>query len=148
MGDTIATKDELSYEQTEDSACLSAMVLSTSLVYPAVLNAAIDLNLFEIIAKATPPGAFMSPSQIASKLPPSSQHSDLPNRLDRMLRLLTSYSLLTTSTRTTHNDDGTTTTERVYGLTQVGKYLVPDETKGYLASFTTFLCYPALMPVW
>ncbi|KAI5399961.1 isoliquiritigenin 2'-O-methyltransferase [Lathyrus oleraceus] len=130
--------------ETEDSDCLSAMVLTTNLVYPAVLNAAIDLNLFEIISNATPPGAFISPSQIASQLPSSNQHSDLSNRLDRILRLLTSYSLLTSSTRTA--EDGSI--ERVYGLTSVGKYLVPDESRGYLASFTTFLCYPALLQVW
>ncbi|CAK8573249.1 unnamed protein product [Lathyrus sativus] len=150
MGDTNFTKEEdnkisvSSEKQIEDSDCLSAMVLTTNLVYPAVLNAAIDLNLFEIIAKATPPGAFISPSQIASQLPSSNQHSDLPNRLDRMMRLLASYSLLTSSTRT--SEDGIT--ERVYGLSSVGRYLVPDETRGYLASFTTFLCYPALLQVW
>ncbi|MCI38920.1 isoliquiritigenin 2'-O-methyltransferase, partial [Trifolium medium] len=103
-----------------------------------------DLNLFEIIAKATPPGAFMSPSEIASKLPPSTQHSDLSNRLDRMLRLLASYSVLTSTTRTTEHGS----TERVYGLSMVGKYLVPDESRGSLASFTTFMCYPALLQVW
>lgn len=148
MGDSYLTKEEnqisVSFEQTEDSACLSAMVLTTNLVYPAVLNAAIDLNLFDIIAKATPPGAFMSPSEIASNLPTSTQHSDLSNRLDRMLRLLVSYSVLTSSTRTA--EDGGS--ERVYGLSMVGKYLVPDESRGYLASFTTFLCYPALLQVW
>jgi len=148
MGNSYITKEDNQIsgtsEQTEDSACLSAMVLTTNLVYPAVLNAAIDLNLFEIIAKATPPGAFMSPSEIASKFPASTQHPDLPNRLDRMLRLLASYSVLTSTTRTI--EDGGA--ERVYGLSMVGKYLVPDESRGYLASFTTFLCYPALLQVW
>ncbi|KAJ1424905.1 Winged helix-like DNA-binding domain superfamily [Sesbania bispinosa] len=145
MGDSYDTKDHLfgtSSEQTEDGACLSAMLLSTNLVYPAVVNAAIELNLFEIIAKATPPGAYMSSSEIASKMP--THHSDLSNRLDRMLRLLASYSVLTCCTRTTENG----TTETIYGLSQVGKYLVPDESKGYLASFVTFLCYPALLQVW
>ncbi|XP_061366616.1 isoliquiritigenin 2'-O-methyltransferase-like [Gastrolobium bilobum] len=140
--------------KTEDGDCLSAMLLTTNLVYPAVLNAAIELNLFDIIAKATTThgavgdgdgdgvDAFISPSEIASKLP--TQHSDLPNRLDRMLRLLSSYSLLTCSTRTTLHGSS----ERVYALSPVGKYLVSDETRGYLASFTTFLCYPALLQVW
>lgn len=145
MGDSYFSKDHLfetSSEQTEDDACLSAMLLTTNLVYPAVLNAAIELNLFDIIAMATPPGAFVSSSEIASKLP--TQHSDLSNRLERMLRLLASYSLLTCSTRTTHHGS----IERVYGLSQVGKYLVSDESRGHLASFTTFLCYPALLQVW
>ncbi|KAK7279712.1 hypothetical protein RJT34_24769 [Clitoria ternatea] len=144
MGDSnVSTKDNMLTQQNdEDGACLSAMLLSTNLVYPAVLNAAIELNLFEIIANATPPGAFMSSSEIASKLP--TQHPDLPNRLDRMLRLLASYSVLTTCTRTTHHGS----TQTLYGLSHIGKYFVPDEARGYLASFTTFLCYPALLQVW
>ncbi|XP_057426714.1 isoliquiritigenin 2'-O-methyltransferase-like [Lotus japonicus] len=145
MGDSYSTKDEqfkTSPEQTEDAACLSAMLACTNIVYPAVLNAAIELNLFEIIAKATPPGAFMSPTEIASKIP--TQHSDLPNRLERMLRLLASYSILTFSTRTTEHGS----TERVYGLSQVGKYYAPDESQGYLASFVPFLYYPPLLQVW
>ncbi|XP_027367108.1 isoliquiritigenin 2'-O-methyltransferase-like [Abrus precatorius] len=145
MGDSNFTKNhmfETSPQQREDGACLSAMLLSTNLVYPAVLNAAIELNLFGIIAKATTHDSFMSSHEIASKLP--TQHPDLPNRLDRMLRLLVSYSILVSCTRTSEHG----CTERVYGLSQVGKYLVPGESRGYLASFTTFLCYPALSQVW
>ena len=145
MGESYSNKDNqlnASSQQSEDGACLSAMLLSTNLVYPAVLNAAIELNLFEIIAKATPPGAFMSASEIASKLP--THPSDLPNRLERMLRLLASYSVLTCSTRASEHGGS----ETVYGISQAGKYLVPDESSGYLASFTTFICYPALLPVW
>ena len=145
MGESYSNKDSLlktSSQQSEDGACLSAMLLNTNMVYPSVLNAAIELNLFEIIAKANPPGAFMSASEIASKLP--TQHSDLPNRLERMLRLLASYSILTCSTRASEHGG----TERVYGLTHVSKYLVPDESRGYLASLTTFIRYPALLPIW
>ncbi|XP_057426713.1 isoliquiritigenin 2'-O-methyltransferase-like [Lotus japonicus] len=147
MGDSYSIKDEqvkFSSNQTEDGACLSALLLSTNIVYPAVLNAAIELNLFEIIAKATPPGAFMSPSEIASQMPLPTQHPDLPNRLERMLRLLASYSVLTCSTRIAEHGS----TERVYGLSQVGKYLVPGASMGYLASFVSFLCYPPLLQVW
>ncbi|XP_045826888.1 isoliquiritigenin 2'-O-methyltransferase-like [Trifolium pratense] len=147
MGDSYFSKEDnqisASSEQTEDSAYLSAMLVTTNLVYSAVLNAAIDLNLFEIIAKATPCGAFMSPSEIASKLPQSTQHSDLSNRLDRMLRLLASYSILISFTRTTENG-----TERVYGLSMVGKCFVPDESGGSLASITSFIYSPALLQVW
>ncbi|ESW15658.1 hypothetical protein PHAVU_007G091000 [Phaseolus vulgaris] len=130
-------------QKSEDGASISAMLLSTTVVYPAVLNAAIELNLFEIIAKATTPhGSFMSSHEIASELP--NQHPDLPNRLDRLLRLLASYSLLTSSTRTTQHG----ATEIVYGLSQVGQYFVPDATTGNFASFATFLSCPALSPVW
>ncbi|BAT94427.1 Isoliquiritigenin 2'-O-methyltransferase [Vigna angularis] len=129
-------------KKCDEAARLSGMLLSTAVVYPAVLNAAIQLNLFEIIAKATPHGSFLSSHEIASKLP--NQHPDLPNRLDRMLRLLASYSVLTTSTRTTQHG----ATETVYGLSQIGQYYAPDATRGYFASFASFLSCPALSPLW
>ncbi|KAJ1424903.1 Winged helix-like DNA-binding domain superfamily [Sesbania bispinosa] len=145
MGDSCSfNKDITCSEKTEDGAHLSAMLLSTNLVYSSVLNAAIELNLFDIIAKATPPGSFISSSQIASKMPLQNQHKDLPNRLDRMLRMLASYNILTFATRPTENG----TTERVYGLSQVGKHFVPDDTKGNNASFVSYLSYPALLQVW
>jgi len=141
----VVTKNNLittSPKKSDEGARVSAMLLSTAVVYPAVLNAAIELNLFEIIAKATPHTSFMSSHEIASKLP--NQHPDLPNRLDRMLRLLAGYSLLTTSTRTTQHG----ATETVYGLSQIGQYYAPDAATGYFASFASFLSCPALSPLW
>ncbi|XP_061357490.1 isoliquiritigenin 2'-O-methyltransferase-like [Gastrolobium bilobum] len=116
------------------NACVYAMQLSCSpMMYCAVLNAALELNLFEIIAKATPLG--VSASDIASQLP--IQHPELPRRLDRMLCLLASHSLLTCSTRT--NDNGAT--ERIYQLSLAGKYFVNDENKGTVALFPIFLSH-------
>jgi len=138
MGDLITT----SPQKSDEGARVSAMLLSTAVVYPAVLNAAIELNLFEIIAKATPHGSFMSPHEIASELP--NQHPDLPDRLDRMLRLLASYSLLTSSTRTTQHG----ATETVYGLSQIGQYYATGATTGYFASFASYLSCPALSQLW
>ncbi|CAL5191161.1 unnamed protein product [Lathyrus oleraceus] len=124
--------------ETDDSDTLLAMVLGANLVFPAVLNAAIELKLFEIIGNE-----FMSAIEIASKLP--AQHSDLPNRLERMLYMLASYSLLSVSSCT--NDDGSKV--RVYGVTRSGKYFVNDENDGgYLGSFTSFMCHRALLGVW
>ncbi|KAG5135239.1 hypothetical protein JHK82_026427 [Glycine max] len=82
---------------------LSAVLLCFSRVLPAVLNAAIDLNLFDIIAKAQSScDSSFSASEIASLLP--NQHPQLANRLERILPLLASYSLLNCSIRT--NEDG------------------------------------------
>ncbi|XP_027937951.1 isoliquiritigenin 2'-O-methyltransferase-like [Vigna unguiculata] len=134
----ITTSPKLS----DEGARVSAMLLSTAVVYPAVLNAAIELNLFEIIAKVTPHGSFMSSHEIASKLP--NQHPDLPDRLDRMLRLLASYSLLTSSTRTTQHG----ATETVYGLSHIGQYYATGATTGYFASFASYLSCPALSQLW
>jgi caffeic acid 3-O-methyltransferase len=130
----------------DNNDTLLAMVLGANLVFPAVLNAAIELNLFEIIAKenSLDNGGFLSAFEIASKLP--TQHSDLPNRLDRMLRLLASHSLLSVSNRT-NDDDGSLV--RVYGLTPSGKYFVNDENDtGYLGSMASYLSHPAFSGVW
>ncbi|XP_061366006.1 isoliquiritigenin 2'-O-methyltransferase-like [Gastrolobium bilobum] len=144
-------KENHAMKTPNDIDTLSAMVLGSNVVFPAALNAAIELKLFEIIAKESSlynSDGFMSSFEIASKLP--NQHSDLPNRLDRVLRLLASYSLLTLSTRTI--EDVTTLT--VYGISPSGKYFVNDENgygnngDGYLASFTLFLCHRAMLGVW
>ncbi|WJX75276.1 hypothetical protein P8452_58825 [Trifolium repens] len=130
----------------DNNDTLLAMVLGANLVFPAVLNAAIELNLFEIIAKenSLDNGGFLSAFEIASKLP--TQHSDLPNRLERMLRLLASHSLLSVSNRT-NDDDGSLV--RVYGLTPSGKYFVNDENDtGYLGSMASYLSHPAFSGVW
>ncbi|XP_057443280.1 isoliquiritigenin 2'-O-methyltransferase-like isoform X2 [Lotus japonicus] len=100
-----------------DNAYPTALMLCFSRIFPAILNAAVDLNLFEIIAKAESPyGSSFSAFEIASLLP--YKHSELVTRLVRMLPMLASYSLLTCSLRT--NDDGTR--EQVYALSPVGEY--------------------------
>ncbi|RDX69581.1 hypothetical protein CR513_51287, partial [Mucuna pruriens] len=104
-----------------DDAYLSAMILCFSRVFPAILNAAIDLNLFEIIAKAQRSCASsLSASEVASLLP--NQHPQLVNRLERILPVLASYSLLNCSIR--NNEDGNR--ERVYTLSSVGAYFMMD----------------------
>ncbi|KAK7271030.1 hypothetical protein RJT34_26615 [Clitoria ternatea] len=127
---------------TENEACLTALLLCTKQVFPAVLNGAIELNLFEIIGKEK---TMVSASEIASKMPTHQQHSELPERLERVLRLLASHSLLNSTTRT--NADGRN--ERIYGLSPVGKYFVSDqENVSNLAPFTSVICSQAMSRVW
>ncbi|XP_020224403.1 isoliquiritigenin 2'-O-methyltransferase [Cajanus cajan] len=114
----------------ENNAWISAMNHLLGTVYSAVLKVALELNLFEIIAKASAVG--VSASDVASELP--TQHPELPRRLDRILCLLASNSLLICSTRT--NEDGHV--ERLYQLSPVGKYFVKDEINGSLAFLATF----------
>ena len=130
-----------SINEEDDDACLYAMLLSSSHVFPMVLHAAIELNLFEIIAKASP-NAYMSPSEIASQLP--TQSPDAPYMLDRMLRLLASYSLLTCSMRTC--EDGSV--ERLYRVSTAGKFYVQDEDGGSAGSISLFALHRATVEVW
>ncbi|KAE7996560.1 hypothetical protein FH972_001272 [Carpinus fangiana] len=139
--------DQPSINRSEDDdACLYAMHLSTSCVFQMVLKAAVELNLFDIIARpASSPAAadaYMSTSSgIASQLP--TKNPDAPSLLDRMLRLLASYSLLTCSVRT--GEDGSD--ERLYGLAPAGKFCVQNEDGYSLASMPLFSHHPAFAEV-
>ncbi|MED6175416.1 hypothetical protein PIB30_078136 [Stylosanthes scabra] len=131
--------------EEEENASLSAMLLSFSpMVYTAVLNASLQLNLFDIISNITKaaktPFRGVSASDVASKLDTATktQHPKLCRRLDRMLRLLASYSLLNCTTRV--SEDGSV--ERVFEVSLVGKYFVvngDENENGSVASFSAFM---------
>ena len=129
-----------------DVACLDALWLSCGQVYPAVLNAAIELNLFEIIVEGNSEG--MSASEIASKLPNHHQHPDTPQRLDRMLFLLASHSLLTWSKRLIKKEEEEEGVERLYSLSPTGRYLIADDDGASFASLSKLCCHPAYVSVW
>ncbi|KAE8100276.1 hypothetical protein FH972_018191 [Carpinus fangiana] len=122
----------------DDDACLYAMQVSTSQIFPMVLTAAIELNLFDIIASTLRANrdAYASTSEIASQLP--TKNPDAPSLLDRMLRLLATYSLLTCSLRTC--EDGRV--ERLYGISPAGKFYVQNEDGGHLSSMALMISSP------
>lgn len=98
-----------------------AMQLVSASVLPMVLKAAIDLDLLYIIAKAGP-GALLSSAQISSEL--NSHNPQTTVMLDRILRLLASYSILTCrseSSDESHNNIS------LYGLAPVSKYFIPNQ---------------------
>jgi caffeic acid 3-O-methyltransferase len=119
-----------------DDAYLSALILSFSRIFPAILNAAVDLNLFDIIAKlqsSSGNNSSFSASEIASQFP--NQHTELAERLERMLNVLASNSLLNCSIRT--NEDGKR--ERVFGLSSIGQYFAFDKDGGSLGPLSTLI---------
>ncbi|XP_059455378.1 caffeic acid 3-O-methyltransferase-like isoform X2 [Corylus avellana] len=126
----------------DDNACLYAMHLSTSHIFPMALTAAIELNLFDIIASRANQDAYMSPSEIASQLP--TKNPDAPFLLDRMLRLLATYSLLTCSMRTC--EDGRV--ERLYGVSPAGKFFAQNGDGGLLSSMALLNSHPNVAEVW
>ncbi|KAL0314295.1 UNVERIFIED_CONTAM: Caffeic acid 3-O-methyltransferase [Sesamum angustifolium] len=109
------------YKHGEDQeAGALALAACVSHIFPMALDAAIQLDLFEIIARAGA-GALLSPSDIASQLPTS--HDGAAAVLDSLLRLLATHSLLTCSV--SKLEDGGI--ERRYGLAPAGKFFVGDE---------------------
>ncbi|CAI0453226.1 unnamed protein product [Linum tenue] len=96
------------------------MQLASASVLPMVLKSALELDLLEIIVKSGP-GASLSPAEIAAQLP--TKNPEAPDMLDRICRLLASYSVLTCSLRTL--PDGTV--QRLYGAAPVCKFLTKNE---------------------
>lgn len=114
-----------------------AMQLVSSSVLPMALNAAFELNLLEIMAKAGP-GALLSPSAIAAQLP--TQNSDAPVLLDRILRLLTAHCVVTC-----HVDKDF---KRLYGLAPVCRYFVRNEDGVSLGPYMSLLQDKVFMDSW
>ncbi|XP_020553870.1 caffeic acid 3-O-methyltransferase-like [Sesamum indicum] len=105
------------YKHGEDEeAGALALAACVSHIFPMALDAAIQLDLFEIIARAGG-GAQLSPSEIVSQLPPS--HDGVAAVLDSLLRLLATHSLLTCSVSKLENGG--------IELAPVGKFFVRDE---------------------
>ncbi|XP_061364041.1 caffeic acid 3-O-methyltransferase [Gastrolobium bilobum] len=126
---------------SDEEANLFAMQLASASVLPMILKSAIELDLLEIIAKAGP-GVHLSPNDIASQLP--TNNPDAPIMLDRILRLLACYNILTHSLRTLQ--DGKV--ERLYGLAPVAKYLVKNEDGVSLSSLNLMNQDKILMESW
>ncbi|XP_021273932.1 caffeic acid 3-O-methyltransferase 1 [Herrania umbratica] len=119
----------VSIDEEDKQAQQYAMQLVSASVMPMVLKAAIQLGVFEIIQR-NGPGALLSASQIASQLP-TQINPDAPLILDRILRLLASYSILTFSLVTDHQDGQVV---RLYGLAPVAKYFNRSQGGGSLSS--------------
>ncbi|KAK2634371.1 hypothetical protein Ddye_029163 [Dipteronia dyeriana] len=135
---------------SDEEAYLFAIQQTSGSVLPMVLKSAIELDLLEIIAKADPAtGAFMSPTEIASHLPTNNPNA--PLMVDRILRLLASYSILTCSLKTLGADgddhDGTRV-ERLYGLGPLSKFLTKNEDGASISAFSLFNQDKVAMESW
>ncbi|KAI9070482.1 hypothetical protein K1719_047555 [Acacia pycnantha] len=86
----------------------------------------------------------MSSSEIASQLPNPHAGHHIVGRLDRLLYLLATHSVLTCSSNKV-DDNGRT--ERLYALSPTGKYLLPDKDGASYASVSNIAYHPANMKV-
>lgn len=118
MGSTSGSAERT--QMGEDEACSFAMTITSGSIPPMVLKAVIELDVLEIIKRAGP-GAHLSPAEITAQLPTTNPGA--ATMLDRMLRLLASYDMLSYSLRTL--PDGRV--ERLYGLAPVCQFLTKNE---------------------
>ncbi|OMO70422.1 O-methyltransferase, family 2 [Corchorus olitorius] len=114
-------QNNMSNIEEEEECYFQAIHLAMSRVIPMVLKAAVDLDLLEIIAKATPEGRKLSPIEIAAHLP--TMNPDAPSIIDRILRVLASHSVLKCDVAT--DEDGRA--QRLYSLAPIGRYFLHDD---------------------
>ncbi|EEF47074.1 o-methyltransferase, putative [Ricinus communis] len=93
-----------------------ALQLALGSALPMSLHTAIELGVFEIIAKAGPESK-LSASEITAEIP-DVQNPDAALMLDRILRLLARHNVLGCSLNGL---------ERIYSLTPVSEYFVPNQ---------------------
>ncbi|KAF3439777.1 hypothetical protein FNV43_RR18055 [Rhamnella rubrinervis] len=110
----------ISKEDEEESLCYAIQLVSSSGL-PMSLKCAMELGIFDIIAKAGP-GAMLSPRDIAAKLP-ITNNPNAPSMLDCILRLLACHSVLSCSV----SDENGSSSHRLYGLLPVSKFFVTDK---------------------
>ncbi|XVF04706.1 hypothetical protein REPUB_Repub05bG0108100 [Reevesia pubescens] len=121
MGYSAETQFHGNKNREEDEENFSyAMQLVNSTALPMCLHAAIQLEVFEIIAKAGP-DAKLSPERIAAQLP--TRNPDAAKMLDSILRLLASHSVLGCSLAVDEQCDG----KRLYSLAPVSKFFIRNE---------------------
>ncbi|KAK9093429.1 hypothetical protein Syun_028340 [Stephania yunnanensis] len=99
-----------------------AMQLSSSVALSWALKAVVDLEVFEVLAKAGP-GAYLSASEIIVSHHSPKNADRAAQMLDRILCLLVSHSVLSCSPVMLENGR----VERQYGLTAAAKYLAMRE---------------------
>ncbi|KAK9161835.1 hypothetical protein Syun_008176 [Stephania yunnanensis] len=129
----------------EDQIFFYANHLMTSSVLPRVLQAIIELGVLEIIAKAGP-SAQLTPSQIVSHIP--NKNPNAVEMLDRMLRVLASYSVLTWSSSVVNPHQNGGDDQRRYGLGPVCKYFVRDENGASLVPLFMLSQDKLLLDAW
>ncbi|CAK9225977.1 unnamed protein product [Sphagnum troendelagicum] len=106
------------------------MRLATTMAVPAALKAAIELGVFEILAKARGAGKSLTAKEIASQVfrPDSGGLSVINDRyLERILRLLASENVVRESAVTVASANSSSSTERCYALQPVGTYFVRND---------------------
>ncbi|XP_008775842.2 tricetin 3',4',5'-O-trimethyltransferase-like [Phoenix dactylifera] len=128
-------------QAADEAACMYAVQLASSSILPMTLKAAIELDILEIIVKAGP-GAKLSPAEVATQLP--TENPMAATMLDRMLRLLASYNILTCSVEI----DADGKPFRRYGAAPVCKWLTKNNEGASMSALTLMNQDKILMGSW
>ncbi|KAF8045229.1 hypothetical protein N665_5381s0002 [Sinapis alba] len=115
------TKQEEQAE--EEMISMQAMKITSTLAFPMVFKAALELGVLDTLA-AYGKDAWLSSSEIAFGLPTKPTNPDAPMLLERMLRLLVSHSVLKCRIVETGEDNLTGKVQMVYAAEPVCKFFL------------------------
>ncbi|RDX60252.1 hypothetical protein CR513_61620, partial [Mucuna pruriens] len=108
---------QLKHVEEDEDGILFAMTMMSSVVFPLAVRTAVELGIFDIIARAGE-GAKLSAEDIIEQV--GTKNPEATTMLDRILRLLTSHSMLSCSLAQPHQQ-GQTSPKRLYTLTYASK---------------------------
>ncbi|BFG22303.1 hypothetical protein CerSpe_085770 [Prunus speciosa] len=141
----VETEDGITEEEEEESLCYALQLVGSSALSIS-LQSTIELGVFDIIAREGP-GAKLSSSEITANI--GTKNSEAPMMMDRILRLLTSHSVLHCSLVATNEDEnGAFDFQRVYSLGPVSKYFVNDEEGGSLGPLMALTQDKVFTEIW
>ncbi|TVU06962.1 hypothetical protein EJB05_46999, partial [Eragrostis curvula] len=125
----------------DEETCMHALQLVSSAVLPMTLRTSIELGLLETLAGAGEKA--LTPKEVAAKLP-SNNNPAAPSMVDRLLRLLASYNVL--SCVVEEGADGSLS--RRYSAAPVCKWLTRNEDGVSLAPFLLLANDKLFMHAW
>ncbi|PHT46649.1 Caffeic acid 3-O-methyltransferase [Capsicum baccatum] len=125
--DVALSMDNISISNEDENSMMKAMHLPCGLVLNMVLKTAIELDLFELIAKSS--AQQLSSYEIASQIP--TKNPNAPLVLERVLRFLASQSFLTCNI--IKDDDGNNHTS--YKLAPLSQRSIPDKDGSSITPF-------------
>ncbi|KAG0473357.1 hypothetical protein HPP92_015214 [Vanilla planifolia] len=128
-------------KDVDEEACMYAIHLVGMTVLPMTLRAAIELGVFEHI-QAAGPDSYLTAEDLAARLGTSNPLA--PAMIERILRLLTSYSVL----NFTDTVDGEGRTVRSYCTTHVCKFLASNQDGVSMAPIVLMNTDKVLMESW
>ncbi|XP_010442952.1 PREDICTED: indole glucosinolate O-methyltransferase 1-like [Camelina sativa] len=121
-------------QEAEEEASLLARRLSNAASLPMVLKAALELGVIDTMVTVGD-SLWLSPSEIAQRLPTKPSNPEAPVLLDRMLRFLASYSVFKCRSIVAEENGQTGKVERVYAAEPVCNFLLNNrDVSGSFAS--------------
>lgn len=105
----------------EEAACARSLQICGSCIFPFTVKTVIELRLLDVIAEAESPATALYPKQIVAQLPAAADNPEAADMVDRLLRLLASYGVVTCT-----SEGGS----RKYSAAPVTKYLIKNADDG------------------